>query len=103
MRAIALTINGIDYYTATGNYIDTIAGFNCDSIITLDLTIIPLPTGSTTVQLCEGDSTTINGIDYYTATGNYIDTIAGFNCDSIVTLDLTIYPITNRKCYSSVM
>ena len=61
--------------------------------MTLDLTIIPLPTGSAIVQLCEGDSTTINGIYYYTATGNYIDTIAGFNCDSIVTLDLTIIPL----------
>ena len=97
------TINGMDYYTITGNYADTIAGFNCDSVVTLDLTIIPFPTGSAIVQLCDGDSTTINGIDYYTATGNYVDTIAGFYCDSIVTLDLTIIPFPTGKCYSSVM
>ena len=41
-------------------------------------------------ELCEGDSVTINGIDYYSSTGIYIDTVAAFNCDSVVTLDLTV-------------
>ena len=58
--------------------------------MTLDLTILPLPTGNVILQLCEGDSTTINGTDYYSTTGIYIDTVAAFNCDSVVTLDLTV-------------
>ena len=61
----------------------------CDSLVTVITTLDQLVTGSSTMTICNGDSVSINNSDYYDATGIYTDTISGFNCDSVVTLDLT--------------
>ncbi len=77
-------------YTTSGVYVDTIPStFNCDSIITLNLTINhsavnPVITG----QYC--DSVTFNGVTY-TTTGVYTQHYFSFNgCDSNKTYDVTI-------------
>jgi large repetitive protein len=67
----------------------------CDSIITLDLTIIPVAT-SNDVQVTCGSFTWIDGITY--TESNNIATFIIPNgsvngCDSIITLDLTIIPV----------
>jgi len=91
---------GANTYTITGLYTDTLpnASVNgCDSILTTDLTILPLGTSTTVLNECDGFSITING-NPYTATGVYNDTIlnAGTNgCDSIVITDLTISPLAS--------
>jgi gliding motility-associated-like protein len=89
------TINGMDYSVA-GNYvIDTIqAGTGCDSIRTLRLAVEDDSETTITAFICEGDTYTINGMDY-TMTGIYnVDTIAGPNsCDTIVILNLTVSPL----------
>jgi hypothetical protein len=82
--------NGMTY-TASGMYNDTIANAaGCDSIITLDLTII-LPTTSTvTVTECASYTWAQNGMTY-TTSGMYTDTIPNAaGCDSVITLNLTI-------------
>ncbi|MCP4121822.1 MAG: T9SS type B sorting domain-containing protein [Bacteroidetes bacterium] len=86
----SITINGTDYFSTTGVYSDTLSSTGCDSVITLILTVTPYSTGSRVLGLCTGDSATINGSDYFTVTGIYSDTIPGFRCDSVATLDLTI-------------
>lgn len=87
------TINGIDFYYTSGAYTDTLSGVGCDSIRALNLTVLPYAMGSDDFSGCTGDQFTINGIDFYTNSGIYIDTISGFQCDSIVTLDVTIHPV----------
>ena len=80
--------NGQPYYTS-GNYTQTLHTIhNCDSVVTLQLTINN--TKRTTV-----DSTVCNTIAWngktYTQSGTYVDTLqAACNCDSIVTLNLTV-------------
>ncbi len=68
-------------YGETGIYADTFAiGEMCDSIVFLDLTILPTFYDSLAIDLCFGDS--YNGID---ETSTFLDTfqsIAG--CDSII-------------------
>jgi hypothetical protein len=78
-------------YTATGLYNDTIPNAaGCDSIITLDLTILNPTSATQTVASCESYDWPENGMTY-TSGGLYTATIPNAaGCDSIITLDLTI-------------
>jgi len=84
------TINGTDHYYTTGVFSDTVAGARCDSIVTLNLTVTTPAATTITQTICEGSSATINGTDFYTTAGIYTDTLTGSQCDSFVTLILTV-------------
>jgi gliding motility-associated-like protein len=85
---------GTQTLTTAGNYsrtIQTQAG--CDSIINLTLTVNPVLASSSSMTFCLGQSTLFFG-QTLTNTGVYthtLQTVAG--CDSVVTLNLTVYPI----------
>ncbi|MDF3029305.1 MAG: hypothetical protein K0S23_3612 [Fluviicola sp.] len=85
-------ING-QTYTSSGQYFDTIPNTaGCDSIITLDLTILNSGISTETQTACDSFTWPING-QTYIVSGQYIDTIPNAaGCDSIITLDLTIIP-----------
>lgn len=82
-------------YTATGMYTATIVNASgCDSTITLDLTVNNETFATETVTFCNDYVWPLNG-ETYTMDGTYTDTIPNAaGCDSIVTLDLTIVPLT---------
>ncbi len=84
--------NGIAQST-TGAYKDTFQNFqNCDSVVTLNLTVNPTKSSSFNQAICVNQSYTWNGIAQSTA-GSYKDTFPSFqNCDSVVTLNLTVNP-----------
>jgi hypothetical protein len=84
--------NGMSY-TSSGNYNDTIANVaGCDSIITLNLTILDASTGSQTMTVCAGGSVTVGTITH-TTTGVFTDVLTAANgCDSTVTTNLTVSP-----------
>jgi len=88
--------SGDESYTMSGSYMDTIVNAaGCDSVITINLTIINSATG-TDVQIACGSYTWIDGIAYNSSNNTANHTIAGGaanGCDSIVTLDLTINPV----------
>jgi hypothetical protein len=77
-------------YNATGIYNDTILNVNgCDSILTINLTILNPTTNTFSVTSC-GAYTAPSGM-VYTVTGIYNDTILNANgCDSIITINLTV-------------
>jgi len=87
-------IFGNQTLTSAGNYsrtIQTVAG--CDSTINLTLTVNPVLSSSSSMTLCQGQTTlffgqTLGNSGTYTHT---LQTVAG--CDSVVTLNLTVYPI----------
>ncbi len=81
--------------TETGTYFDTLTAANgCDSIVTTELTVLPISSSTQQVSICEGESFFAGGADQ-TETGTYVDTLTAANgCDSIVTTELTVLPIS---------
>ncbi|AEA42400.1 gliding motility-associated C-terminal domain-containing protein [Fluviicola taffensis] len=83
---------GNQYYQTTGIYTDTLVSFSgCDSIATLDLTVLP-PKFSTIIHdMCVGESFIHNNI-LYTQAGTYTQVFPTSTCDSIVTIQISLYP-----------
>lgn len=88
------TIDGLAYYYSSGIYSDTLEGNGCDSAVILNLTVVEIPTTSIQQAICDGQSATINGIDFYSDPGIYTETLSGWRCDSVVTLELTVQNLT---------
>ncbi|MDG1238566.1 MAG: gliding motility-associated C-terminal domain-containing protein, partial [Flavobacteriales bacterium] len=95
LTACDSTVWGGTTYTATGVYNDTLpSAVGCDSIITLDLTIVSPVTNNVDSTICFGDSALLAGV-YQMVSGSYNDTIVGGavnTCDSIVVTALTVLP-----------
>ena len=91
-------IDGITYTSSNNAATFTITNANnCDSIVTLDLTINNSNTGVDTQVHC-GEYTWIDGITYTESNNAATFTITNANnCDSIVTLDLIIYNSDNTS------
>ena len=96
----------IDQVTACGNYtwidgntyssnnntasVSFTAANGCDSVILLNLTILPQSTGTDVITAC-GSYTWIDGTTYTSSTNTATTILTASNgCDSVVTLDLTI-------------
>src|SRR5690554_6315535 len=88
-------IDGVEYTASNNTAMYTIVGGaanGCDSIVTLDLTINQVATG-TDVQASCGPFTWIDGVEYTATNNTAMHTIVGGaanGCDSIVTLNLTV-------------
>jgi gliding motility-associated-like protein len=86
---------GNSIYTASGTYIDVLTAANgCDSTITTTLVVSGLFAISIDSTICEGSSVTVGNTAYNT-TGTYISNLlSAAGCDSIITLVLTVNPVT---------
>src|SRR3989338_2778594 len=88
-------INGVTYTASNTTATHTIPGgnsHNCDSTVTLNLTILPAATGTDIRTECQS-YTWINGITYTNSNNTATHTLsnsAANGCDSIVTLNLTL-------------
>lgn len=84
---------GASSYTTSGTYQNVLtAATGCDSIVTLNLTVNPVYSVTLTEAICEGDSYQV-GSNSFSSTGTFVSTLNTINgCDSVVTLNLTIYP-----------
>ena len=78
---------------ASGRYTETYRSTaGCDSIVTLDLTVVSDLSTALAITRCAGQSYRFDGVDR-TATGIYSATFTSAGgCDSTVTLDLTVLP-----------
>ena len=86
-------IDGLTYTSNNNTAIDTLSSiWGCDSILLLDLTIYPSSLSTDTVIACDS-FTWINGLTYTSNNNTATDTLSSiWGCDSILLLDLTIYP-----------
>lgn len=84
-------IDGITYTENNNTATDTLTNVNgCDSIVTLDLTILKPSTGIDVISACES-YTWIDGITYTESNNSATHTLTNAEgCDSVVTLNLTI-------------
>ena len=84
---------GLNTYDKTGSYTITLKNsVNCDSIITLNLTVINSSTSNLNRSICQGQSVQI-GNKTFNSTGTYVEILKNSNnCDSIVTLNLKVNP-----------
>ncbi len=78
-------------YTSSGYYTATLTNISgCDSVVTLNLTIIYTNTSSQTVTTCNS-YTSPSGNYIWTNSGTYLDTVSNYlGCDSVITINLTI-------------
>ncbi|MFK7784716.1 MAG: choice-of-anchor tandem repeat GloVer-containing protein, partial [Crocinitomicaceae bacterium] len=84
-------------YSVSGSYTETISGVNLcggDSIVTINLTILPSSTNTDVQSACDS-YTWIDG-NTYTSSNNTAQYVVpnAIGCDSIITLDLTINSFT---------
>jgi hypothetical protein len=86
-------INGVTYTSSNNTATDTLTNSQgCDSIVTLNLTINNSTTGVDVQTACDS-YTWINGVTYTSSNNTATETLTNSQgCDSIVTLNLIIYP-----------
>ncbi len=91
------SFNG-EILTASGTYTDTLINAeSCDSIITLNLTVIESKRTQLVQNICNGQSFTV-GNQSFSNSGQYTVTLtSAAGCDSIVSLDLTVLPVKNTN------
>jgi len=82
-------LNGIDYLES-GSFTQTLNNQNgCDSTLILELTVFQNDSTFLQQSLCEGDTFSLNGIDYFES-GSFTQTLNNQNgCDSTLILNLT--------------
>ncbi|WP_170228033.1 beta strand repeat-containing protein, partial [Vicingus serpentipes] len=93
-----IVVNGTTYDASnpTGTEVITNVGpNNCDSTVTINLNVLPVKTGTVSNTICSYESVLVNGTTYDASnpTGTEVITNVGpNNCDSTVTVNLTITP-----------
>ncbi|MFN8301742.1 MAG: T9SS type A sorting domain-containing protein [Saprospiraceae bacterium] len=96
------SFNGLDLGT-TGAYMafyTTPAG--CDSIVTLNLTVLPANTTTINASICPGETYVFNGQNFDNE-GQYSASFTDVNgCDSTVTLNLNILPLGNSTTTATI-
>ena len=87
-------INGVTYTASNSTATHTLTNAaNCDSVITLNLTIKNSTSSTDVISAC-GSHTWINGITYTSSNNTAKDTVLNAaGCDSVISLNLTINQI----------
>src|SRR5690606_14434441 len=96
------TFNG-NTYNSTQTVTATFSSSGgCDSIVTLNLTVLPALTSTVYDTICQGQTYTFNG-NTYNGTQTVTATFSSSGgCDSIVTLNLTVIPALTRALYDTI-
>ncbi len=84
---------GGQWFSAAGqHFVQLSTPEGCDSLVTLNLTVLPTSTATSSVTLCAGEGTWFNG-QYLTTAGGYSQAFTNqAGCDSIMTLTLAVLP-----------
>lgn len=92
-----------NYYSTEGTYIDSLLSFfGCDSILVSQLFFYPSDSLYLNKSICSNEYFQV-GSSTYNESGSYIDTLINVNgCDSIVYLQLSVFPISTVAIDSSI-
>ena len=88
---------------STGTYVANLTTINgCDSIVTLNLTVLDILRTDLTDSICDGESLDFNG-QILTTSGTYTHTsTSSIGCDSVIMMELTVLPI-NTETYNDAI
>ncbi len=92
----SVVVNGTTYNAGNPSGTEVISNVgpsNCDSTVTINLTILPALTGTITQTICFGESIVVNGTTYNTTVSGATEVFTNIgpnNCDSTVTINLTV-------------
>lgn len=88
---------------SAGSYYDTLSTITgCDSVVRLNLSIISASASTLNIAICTGETYTL-GSTNYTTTGTYHDTIPNYaSCDSVITLNLLVKPISTKTIDTTI-
>jgi gliding motility-associated-like protein len=94
---------GNQYFKESGSYqVMFVSSSNCDSIVTVNLSIIEPKLVTLNKQICPGGSFSV-GNQNFTTTGTFnINLKSSANCDSIVTLNLEVTNLINENRNSTI-
>src|SRR5690606_27137295 len=96
------TFNG-NTYNSTQTVTATFSSSGgCDSIVTLNLTVLPVLTNALYDTICQGQTYTFNGNTYNSTQTVTATFISSGGCDSIVTLNLTVLPALTSALYDTI-
>ncbi|MDH3648587.1 MAG: gliding motility-associated C-terminal domain-containing protein [Saprospiraceae bacterium] len=91
---------GSSSFTSTGNYSETfVSSLGCDSVVLLDLIVLPQIATEQTIEICAGEQIEFEGAMYGESTvltGTYV---SSSGCDSVVTVHLNV--ISQKEMYLS--
>jgi gliding motility-associated-like protein len=97
------TFNGQTYTTAQTGLLDTFTTAGCDSIVTLNINIVPYVTNTVNATICQGQSYTYNNITYTSAVTGVQHTFpTSGGCDSVVTFNLSVIPFVTGMVAASI-
>jgi gliding motility-associated-like protein len=89
--ALPYTWNGNQYTTAGTYTVNLVTPEGCDSIVTLELTLLNTSTSTTTVSVCNSQLPYQWNGNMYNSSGNYVVTLtSSTGCDSLASLQLTV-------------
>jgi hypothetical protein len=86
-----------------GTYTDVLTTVNgCDSIVELTLFVNPVYEINITEEICEGEFVSFGG-SILSQPGTYVETFSSQQgCDSVVTLNLIVYPVAQTNFTASI-
>lgn len=91
-------------YSTSGSYSETLkqTGSGCDSIVTLNLRVLPLLTEVRKINLCEGEKYNSIRSEYKTA-GVFRERVTGnVSCDSLITFDVKVNPLVRYAYFETI-
>jgi gliding motility-associated-like protein len=96
------TFNGQTYNTAQTGLLDTFTTAGCDSIVTLNITVVPFVTNTVNATICQGNTYTYNNVIYNSATTATHTFQTSGGCDSVVTFHLSVIPFVTGTITASI-
>ena len=92
----SIVVNGTTYSSSVTGAVEVFNNIdpnNCDSTVTINLTVLNPLTGTINKTICAGDSIVVNGTTYSSSVSDGVEvfnSIGPNNCDSTVTINLTV-------------
>lgn len=105
----SITVNSTVYdQTVTGatEVFTNVGSSGCDSVVTINLTVLAPLSGTVNEILCEGESIEINGTTYDSAVTGATEVFSNIgpnSCDSTVTISITVNSVDNTITDASPM